>query len=454
MNPTDERKPFAQSCHDEAVRAQVKQMLAASPPYQAAVNRLLELEREKLEWEHDLHDRLDFPKQEEIDRLRRETKTMQQRCQVIAASDHGYIVEYESENPAKRKSLKLPPSFQLRQYSTGNYYVKSKTRKGTIRLPLNTDNAEVARKIAESSHFKSLVARGLLEKIKEAAGEVSTEMAAREYFDWLHNSKKLSPSTAYDYENAVKRWLRDPKIPKNLKRVDIEDVGRFVNRPEAMRCHASTRKLQLMRLNQFFKYCIHAGYLTRNPVQMLGGIDLTGIPFDLKERTPGKGFTDEEVRRIIDDSKTSPFWRLATAIGRWTGLRMGDICQMEPANFAEPGKVVVWTDKRNSRVEVPIEPELWPFLAELPVPEDRYYWPERRLQTLSPMYRTQLSQEYWLIMRRLGMEGRSFKSLRVSYAQMLAARGESLPHIASLMGHSTPYVTAKYYVQDSQQGKD
>jgi hypothetical protein len=40
------------------------------------------------------------------------------------------------------------------------------------------------------------------------------------------------------------------------------------------------------------------------------------------------------------------------------GLRLGDICALEWACLKEPGKVVVWTDKRDTRVDLPVDDDL------------------------------------------------------------------------------------------------
>jgi integrase len=52
------------------------------------------------------------------------------------------------------------------------------------------------------------------------------------------------------------------------------------------------------------------------------------------------------------------FWYCATLIGCYAGLRLGDICSLEWSCLQHPNKLIVWTDKRDTQVELPVDENL------------------------------------------------------------------------------------------------
>lgn len=447
-----DRKPFIQSWDDPQVQHQVRTMLEESPAYREALKAVFSLDRERMEWENSLHKQLEFPKLPELNDARDQVKSIYQRIQTIAIHDNGYDVEFlPVPSGAHRKSpaIKQPPEFPLFRDHMGSYFIKLRVLNRTKKLHLGTDDPEVAKGVVSKREFKRVVSEKIMATMTEATNAPTTRKAVEEYLYWLEVVKRASPRTVEAYEAMLKRWLRDTAVPSELLEVGHADVSRFVNGPQAKKRKRATRMLALAAVKSFFRYCINAGYCRKNPAALAGNLDLTGVPFDLKERTETKAMADDEVERILWSEHTTPFWRLATAISRWTGLRLGDVCQLEPSSFAVPGKVIVWTDKRNRRVEIPRETELEPFLAELPEPEEGYYFREESRMAIS-LERHRLSIDFHQLLVKLNIEGKSFRSLRVSYAQMCDARGETMPHIASKMGHAHWSTTAKYYVQNNE----
>lgn len=256
----------------------------------------------------------------------------------------------------------------------------------------------------------------------------------------------LAPKTRLNHMKVVSEFLRRKDVPNVLTEINESHIHEFLNSDEAKKRAFSTRCEKRQSLKKFFGFCHKKGLLKYNPVQLVK-IDHRGVPFNLREIRSSDPFTDEEVWQIINDPKTSKFYRLATAIGRWTGIRLGDICLLQPGSFAKSGKVIVWTEKRDRRVEIPLEPELEPFLAELPEPRHGYYFQCERHQVNDVACRWAVSQGFKRILKRLGIKGRTFKSLRVSYCRMMQDRGEPMPHIARAMGHSSTKTTRTYYAR-------
>src|SRR5690606_18664768 len=147
--------------------------------------------------------------------------------------------------------------------------------------------------------------------------------------------------------------------------------------------------------------CVDSGFRIGNPARQLGKVDLTGISHERKESHSSEPFTDAEIDLILEG--TDGFWRMATAFGYWTGLRLSDISQLEADVFRKPGFMTVWTGKRDKRVEIPIESGLAAMLHELPAPSNGYYWPEQRATILNPTKRSELSCQFGRILGRLGI---------------------------------------------------
>jgi integrase len=128
-----------------------------------------------------------------------------------------------------------------------------------------------------------------------------------------------------------------------------------------------------------------------------------------------------------------------------TGLRLGDICQLEWSCFDRPHEVIVWTDKRNKRVAVPVSPELSLLLTGIPVQDDGIYlFPEQRATLLDPDRRAGLSVYFKRHCERAGIKDKSFHSLRHAFVQTHREHGETWKHIAQAIGHSCEETTKGY----------
>ena len=60
--------------------------------------------------------------------------------------------------------------------------------------------------------------------------------------------------------------------------------------------------------------------------------------------------TEVEVKRMFWRLKYLNFWLPAVLIGRYTGLRIGDVVRLEWESLSTPGKFIVWTRKRDKRI--------------------------------------------------------------------------------------------------------
>lgn len=265
-------------------------------------------------------------------------------------------------------------------------------------------------------------------------------------------------------------WARDMKLAnRTVASIQEDDINKWVNADDGTK--RSTRTVRLSIVRSFFKYLAIKELLTAPNPSMLARVDFSKLSHKQKEAHELKSFTSDEFEKLLDylsketvryDARVTSaksnvtkqkalkklenftFWRAAAIISRCSGLRMGDICQLEWDCLGK--KFTVWTDKRNRRVQ----PHIWnkplfdATVKEIPKLHPQYCFPRRRLESIDPNQRGGLSMQFSRICKRLGFEDLTFHSLRGAYATECFKEGISMPHISMSMGHSSGRTTAGY----------
>jgi len=150
--------------------------------------------------------------------------------------------------------------------------------------------------------------------------------------------------------------------------------------------------------------------------------------------------TQERARALHEEI----FWTFAVTIGDELGLRLGDICQLEWECFRNPRTVIVWTDKRDRRIEVPISERIDELLTQIPVRDSKYLFPEQREIINDDKRRAVLSNTFLRACRRIGIQGKSYHSLRHATLTRWKKEGMSLEDIAVAAGHGNTKATEGY----------
>jgi integrase len=92
---------------------------------------------------------------------------------------------------------------------------------------------------------------------------------------------------------------------------------------------------------------------------------------------------------------------------------LSDIAQLEWRSFGEVGKIVVWTEKTNKRMELPVTQGLQDTVSEVvPVSDATYMFPAQREVIRDVRRRSLLSVQFGRLCARVGIEGKSFHSMR------------------------------------------
>lgn len=260
----------------------------------------------------------------------------------------------------------------------------------------------------------------------------------------------------------VEAWARDAKVlSKKLTQVKASDISNWINTPGPQKL--TSRQGRLISVRKFFKYCLRRHYISVNPCDE-AFVKTRELSHEQKQSTVREPFTGEEFWRLTGyiykqwqdpkwpyrsyrrhDKARLAFWYAVSIIGRHTGLRLSDCAKLEWASLATPGFVIVHTRKSNTRVEIPVTPELQQVLDSLPRTDPKYCFPVEATLIVQV-----LSLEFKRIIRySMGLSARakanvkSFHSLRHAFGSEVYNQ-VALAEAQKQLGHSSPEVTKGY----------
>lgn len=279
-----------------------------------------------------------------------------------------------------------------------------------------------------------------------AGYRITLKEAAEKFRAWIEAER--SPSTAHSTMVMIEAFLREQQLEEMTPaQVTTSMVTRHINRPDLK---LSTRKVQRSLISSFFDFCSQSGWLVGNPARR-AIIKYADIPVEMKERQRKDVFAPVDIDYLI--GRLEGFWRSAVILSSELGLRLSDVCQIEWKSFDfQTNQVVIWMDKTNSRVSLPMTSAVKRLIVSLPQTDKRYVFPEERETYLRSQ--STLSWQFKRICASLGMEGKSFHCLRASfatdeYAQLANAKVDhaAMAAVAKSLGHKSPTTTAKHYVK-------
>lgn len=262
--------------------------------------------------------------------------------------------------------------------------------------------------------------------------------------------RRFAPETRHTYEKWVGVWIDRMEMgERQLSSINELDVDKYINAEN--RVKRSTRMLMLASLGSFFRFLNAKGWMRGDPTKLVR-LDLSLLSHRQKEVHKAPAFTDDEVQKLLDytapdGDRPDVFWHAAIAIGRYTGLRISDICTLEWDCLSKPGKIAVWTQKRDKRVELPLKPKaLADAIKSIPMINDKYLFPERREMYMGAdvRQRSRIQQEFKDLTRPLGIIDKTFHGFRATYVTAQNAAGIPILHIAQQVGHSSAGTTMGY----------
>jgi integrase len=341
----------------------------------------------------------------------------------------------------------------------------------------SSSKQEAERVVAESGVARLNVAAKAGRLTRKAIGQILTGknltcLKALEEYGKAKSTNK-APKTIANNLLVIGNWLKEMRLESTPpSAVTAPQISKWINNP-ALTWKRSTRQVALASVRTFFEFCANRGWIVADVSQDVE-LDYDVMSHGQKEQDEKQPFTDEEVKRIIGelrkdwnraqtdkhelfrDAGDVLFWLVAMSIGKETGLRLSDIAKLEWRSFSDPGVLAVWTGKTNKRIEHPISEAVQHLISEIPVTDADYLFPAQRAIITDVAKRSGLSVQFSRLLEKLGIEGKSFHSLRHfkathAFAKMdkekLAAKLAevlSIDQIAALLGHSDKKTTKGY----------
>lgn len=337
---------------------------------------------------------------------------------------------------------------KLHKHANGYYYARLLTPEGSREISTRAKSREEAERIVRETNLKDIEIAGRCGRLTAqaiglitAGRKITVDKAVTDFERWLATTGR-SPSTILNTAQYVRAWAAFANTLHLAPAMITEDqINAWVNAPSDS-C-AGTRNVMLCALRSFFGFCSAKGWSLGDPSRLVV-VNLGLLSHAQKEPRQRECFTEGEVQALLNATALGTFWHSAVAIGRYTGLRLADIAALEWASFAKRGSIIVWTAKRDKRVELPLEPiALAGAVSAIPCINE-FCFPAQREIAQDAKRRSLLSVQFSRLCKSEGIEGKSFHSLRHHYVTDAYERGLSLDHIRQRVGHSSTETTRGY----------
>lgn len=266
----------------------------------------------------------------------------------------------------------------------------------------------------------------------------------------------VEDNTTRVYRDMHRRIIANvgPKIAKapvgDLTKDDVEHALRKIVKSKirgskTRTITGATANMDLGALRRALQTALEAGLTKANVAASVRPLPTA----DSTERAP---FTAEEVRKMIDHSKTSEEWKGAILIAAHTGLRLGDVVKLTRAHVEDSRLVIRPTKTKRDRktLSIPLSPPAYAWIGD----RQGAFFP-----SLASVKKGTLSTTFTRIMKSAGVardiieagdvvKRRSFHSLRHSFTSWLADADVHADVRQKLTGHSSSGVHAKYTHHD------
>lgn len=359
------------------------------------------------------------------------------------------------------------------------WHVRYKSQNGERMLTTKQTDLTLAKKVVEEAGIKQIeqaAQAGIMTDSAISAAVNGKKVTLKiAYIRWCHwMTTALAPRTKENnmtYFGAFARKVTsDWKVSKALTSIDVGTLSEWVNDGGK----AGTRRVRLASLRSFWKWANAEGITNKNPAAITK-VKTDGMTHEDQEVTKrDRIISDSDYQKLVDDIRPrrrgegglGMEWRDAIVLARRTGLRMGDVMNIEMACFDwDEMLLTVWTDKRDKRVQIPIHPEIVrkmhpdkdPLWAQGNTTVGGYNPRRHMFKKLRDVYnkprsRSYLSKVFSRHAEKNGVKA-TFHDFRHTFATECKAKGLDMPHIASLLGHSSTKTTEVYVDEKVEPGK-
>ena len=362
-----------------------------------------------------------------------------------------------------------PRSMKIENQQNGKYTLRWRLPDGRERqISTAADSLSEAKRLFEKSGLQQMammaeVARLNTKMVRalDPTAPTTIQQAVDRYL--AHQATACSAITTRTRTRQLRQWIKISGA-RTLLDFTARNIGAYVNDPSQI-WRLSVRREQLKTLRTFGEFLRHSGWLDSSPARLVK-VDARNLKAEYKLPRLKRAFTEEEMDRLLDlthpvrggwpRARYGPkilelplrFYHFAFAMGRWTGLRIGDICTMEWDAFSEDlGTVRVMTRKTGRMIQLTIHPRLQRAILDATSGMQRtgFLFPDLRNRYLhAPNESSIRSWQAQLFKRAEIAPGATFHSFRYAYIAECQRQGIPIEHIAVNVGHSTPGQTQGY----------
>jgi integrase/recombinase XerD len=198
---------------------------------------------------------------------------------------------------------------------------------------------------------------------------------------------------------------------------------------------AAVKKLEALRT--FCKFCVERRWMDENYAKKLKK------PEDAEPDV--EPFTRKEVQDILDaipnypDKENAVRLKALILLLRFSGLRIGDAVTLDIARI-EDGSLFLRTEKKKTRIRVPLTPETLAALQACPRPYPFWSGTSTRKSVIGNWQRAMKK-----LFKLAGVKGGHPHRWRHTFACELLLSGASLKSVAQILGHKSERITEKHY---------
>lgn len=336
---------------------------------------------------------------------------------------------------------------RLKKHTNGIYYAHFASKDGPTSMSLGTRSIDSAKQLARDAKIEEIETAARINVLTSEAitritcgGRLTFDDATEQWLTWaeLIGLAALTRTRYHGYITMFRDQFGLGGQP--VSTITVTQVDTFVN-PRSNAISAATRSSRRSALQSFFAHATAKGIVHADPTVGLR-IKIAGLTFEQKEGRTVLPFTHDEVvsLREIED----PFWKTAVLLGSDFGMRLSDCASLEWSSFNKSGRIIFWTDKRDRRIEMDLTLDVESAILETQKTDPRFVFPEQAATIAHPVRRATLSTAFSRLLKKHGITGKSFHSLRHYYASRRAGHGDSIDEIRISLGHQSVETTKNY----------
>ena len=298
--------------------------------------------------------------------------------------------------------------------------------------------------------------------------------AVDQYLEYAYD-KYESHATVQAQSKVLRSFIKHFGPNKPVARIDTIAINEWIN---GMTAQLSSMRKMLELVGQFFRWLKDKEVIPVNPC-LTAIIKVRDMEHSRKEKVDRGSFDDESLDKleefflrkykVLDAEKLAKqiegsnfaagkaanmqvllFYYSTIVLMRYTGIRVSDACCLQYEHFQQiPGKLILHTRKTNRRVVIPLNEKCMRVINMLPpqhkdASDRMWVWPKMARSMGPGGNYSDASRTFHWYCKRAGMSCTSFHQIRHYFARKCKEQGISMPHIASLLGHSNTNTTAIY----------